>query len=228
MVFKELLRILRGEDPAREIMREFAQMRELAIKQVAEASRYYWHRHCTPKERQAIYDSDIEINKLERSIRKRMVGLLSGSTPLDHAHFLILMSIAKDVERIGDYAKNLTEAAEFYRDPLPEDDNVQELSDVWKIVKYMLEQVAETVETSDTTRAQELNAQGRATMQRCDALIELIAKGDYSAAVAVKLALGTRYYKRICGHLLNVLSSLIMPLHKLDYFDEKLLEDDFD
>jgi hypothetical protein len=32
--------------------------------------------------------------------------------------------------------------------------------------------------------------------------------------------LGTRYYKRIGGHVLNILSSVVMPLHKLDYYDE--------
>ena len=228
MVFKELLRILRGDDPAREIMREFARMRELATDQVMAASDFYWNPPCTPEQRQSVYDSDIQVNELERSIRKRMVGLLSGSTPLDQAHFMVLMSIAKDVERIGDYAKNLVEAAEFHCEPLPDDDNVRELADIWKIIEQMLGEVAHTVQRSNPTQAQELNARGRATIQRCDSLIELIAKSDYSASVAVKLALGTRYYKRICGHMLNLLSSVIMPLHKLDYFDEKLLEDDFD
>ena len=32
--------------------------------------------------------------------------------------------------------------------------------------------------------------------------------------------LGTRYYKRIGGHVLNILSSVVMPLHKIDYYDE--------
>ena len=29
-----------------------------------------------------------------------------------------------------------------------------------------------------------------------------------------------RYYKRIGGHVLNVLSGVTMPLHKVDYYDE--------
>ena len=228
MVFKELLRVFRGEDPARELMRDFGSMRELAIDLVKKASQHYWNPPCTAAERQQIYDQDIEVNKLERTIRKNMVALLAGSSPLDHAHFLVLMSVAKDVERIGDYAKNLLEAAAFHLDPLPDDDNVRELADIWKIVEHMLEGVAQTVQRSDMTQAQELNARGRATIQRCDALLERIARSDYPASIAVKLALGTRYYKRICGHMLNLLSSVIMPLHKLDYFDEKLFADDFD
>ena len=33
--------------------------------------------------------------------------------------------------------------------------------------------------------------------------------------------LGCRYYKRIVGQALNVLSSALMPLHKVDYYDEE-------
>ena len=61
-------------------------------------------------------------------------------------------------------------------------------------------------------------------MRRCDALIPKIAKAEYSAASTVTVVLGTRYYKRILGHLLNVLSGVVMPLHKLDYCDEKVVE----
>ena len=34
------------------------------------------------------------------------------------------------------------------------------------------------------------------------------------------LVLCARYYKRIGGHALNVLSAVVMPLHKVDYYDE--------
>jgi hypothetical protein len=34
----------------------------------------------------------------------------------------------------------------------------------------------------------------------------------------------TRFYKRIAAHLSNVLSVVVMPLHKIDYFDERELE----
>ena len=38
------------------------------------------------------------------------------------------------------------------------------------------------------------------------------------------MVLGARYYKRIESHLLNILSGVVMPLHKLDYYDEKVLD----
>jgi hypothetical protein len=40
--------------------------------------------------------------------------------------------------------------------------------------------------------------------------------------------MGARFYKRIAAHVLNVLSSVVMPLHKLDYYDEKRLAEVMD
>ena len=37
------------------------------------------------------------------------------------------------------------------------------------------------------------------------------------------MVLLTRFYKRVGGHLLNVVSSVVMPLHKVDFYDEQLV-----
>jgi hypothetical protein len=37
---------------------------------------------------------------------------------------------------------------------------------------------------------------------------------------AVPRALLYRYYKRIVAHLMNLLTAVVMPLDRLDYFDE--------
>ena len=69
-------------------------------------------------------------------------------------------------------------------------------------------------------RALQLIRQGRDMAHRCDALLQRIANNECHAGVTVAQVLGARYYKRIGGHVLNVLSSVVMPLHKVDYYDE--------
>jgi hypothetical protein len=83
-----------------------------------------------------------------------------------------------------------------------------------------------TLDYQDEPAARELSARGRAAIRRCDALLERIARADYCCALAVKLALGTRYYKRVCGHTVNLLSSVFMPVHDLDYSDEAASTDE--
>ena len=80
--------------------------------------------------------------------------------------------------------------------------------------------LSEVFSTSDRERAVQLIQQGRDVAHRCDALITRISRGSYGPSRTTALILGTRYYKRIGGHVLNVLSSVVMPLHKVDYFDE--------
>ena len=74
--------------------------------------------------------------------------------------------------------------------------------------------------TSDREQAMALIRQGKDHARRADGLLVRIVNAGYDAGTTAALVLGTRYYKRIGGHLLNVLSSVVMPLHKIDYYDE--------
>jgi hypothetical protein len=59
---------------------------------------------------------------------------------------------------------------------------------------------------------------------RCDDLISRVAVSAHDASTTTTLVLGARYYKRIEAHLLNILSGVVMPLHKVDYYDERVIE----
>jgi hypothetical protein len=54
-------------------------------------------------------------------------------------------------------------------------------------------------------------------------LVNRIARSEYDAGTTAATILGARFYKRIAAHVLNVLSGVVMPLHKLDYYDESVL-----
>ena len=157
-----------------------------------------------------------------RTIRKQVIAHLSigGNTP-DLPYCLLLMSLVKDVERIGDYAKNLSEVNEIHQDPLPTDDITAELREIRSGIESAFAATWDVFSTSARERAVGMIQQGRDLTHRCDVLIERIAHSDYNASAAVAIVLATRYYKRVAAHVLNVLSSVVMPLHKLDYYDER-------
>ncbi|MFP6683412.1 MAG: hypothetical protein VB934_01815, partial [Polyangiaceae bacterium] len=139
---------------------------------------------------------------------------------------LLIMSLIKDAERLGDYAKNLLEVRELHDKDLPDDERVGELREIRQSVETLARETRHVFETSDEERATELTIEGRIVAKRCDDLIRRVAGANYDGATAVALTLGARFYKRIDSHLLNLLSGVIMPLHKLDYFDEKALQAD--
>ena len=220
-MLRELLSIFRPGNPLQAMADNFAKMIELTHKQTVKAGEIYFSRTTSPESRSEIRRMDVEVNKLERKIRKQVIQRLSlRGTTQQVPYSLLLMSLVKDVERIGDYAKNLSEVVDFSSDPLPDDEITAELREFRKFVETAFGSTADIFSESDREGAIELITAGRGLAQRSDALLSRIARSDYNASLTTSAILGTRYYKRIGAHLLNILSSVVMPLHKLDYYDE--------
>ena len=221
-MLRELLSIFRSEKPLRAMGDKFTEMVNLTYTMTLDAGEIFFRMESAPEERTRIYKADVQVNKLERAIRKQVIAHLSitGNTP-SLPYCLLLMSLVKDVERIGDYAKNLAEAPEFNHAQLPDDEIVTELREIRKGVESAFAVTAEVFQSSDRERALQLIRQGRDLTHRCEALIARISRSDYPANLTTTTVLASRYYKRIGAHALNILSSVVMPLHKLDYYDEK-------
>ena len=223
-MLRQLISIFRSDNPLRAMGENFAQMLKITHETTRKAGDIYFGEEVKPDERTWVYKQDVKVNKLERTIRKQVIAHLSISgTAADLPYCLLLMSLVKDVERLGDYAKNLTEVVDFYAGPLPEDDMVVELREIRAGVETAFAATAEVFEESDMERAVELIQAGKDLAHRCDKLVETVARSDHNASTTTAVVLGARFYKRIGGHVLNVLSSVVMPLHKLDYYDEDAL-----
>ena len=62
--------------------------------------------------------------------------------------------------------------------------------------------------------------EGLRNSRQCERFIAEVGGSVMDAATTAALILGARYYKRTNGHLLNVYSGVVMPLDKVDYFDD--------
>ena len=94
------------------------------------------------------------------------------------------------------------------------------LSGAQRLLEEAFRAASKVFADSDRERAVGFIRQGKDYARRSDGLLTRIAAQEYEAGKVAALVLGARYYKRIGGHLLNVLSSVVMPLHKIDYYDE--------
>lgn len=223
-MLRELLSIFRTDDTAARMATDFADMLARIRELTLQAGIHYFEHQPTADERTDLIRKDVKVNKLERKIRKQVIAHLTLDGAGSRAPYgLMLMSLVKDAERVGDYAKNLSEVYDEGGGALPEDENVEELKELRRIVETILEDVGAVFTASDGEKAAELLRVGRDVAERADRLVPRIARGPYDAATTTTLVLGTRYYKRITSHLMNILSGVVMPLHKLDYYDEDLL-----
>jgi phosphate uptake regulator len=219
-VFDQLKRIFAEPSALATAGDSFSEMVTLVQGMILTASQAYWGMHLTPEERRELFDTDVRVNQLQRQIRQQVVLQLSGSESSDIPHGLLLMSLVKDAERLGDYAKNLAEVHDLcQRGPgdLPAGPFQVELRRIADFVETLTADVLRIYQDDDRARAQSLSIEGKKITRACEALIGGVAGSPLDAAIAVDLVLAARFYKRITGHLLNLLSSVLMPLHELDY-----------
>jgi phosphate transport system protein len=220
-MLRALLNLFRSDDPLAAIASDFNRMMRVTYDMTVTAGQAFFEGQASPDTRRSLYKIDIEVNRLERSVRKRLVAHLSmPGNERDVPHSLALMSLVKDVERLGDYAKNLAEIIDLHPGPLPDDDISRELQEIRTAIEASFAESVGVFAEFDRTRAISLIQKGRETTRRCDALLDRIAKSSFDSSTTTALVLGSRYYKRIAAHVLNVLSAVVMPLHKLDYYDE--------
>lgn len=227
-MLRELITILSADNPLRSMGEKFIRMLQLTRDMAVSAGDGFFGGKAKAEERTRIYEEDVAVNKLERSIRKEVVAHLSvPGNSLDLPYCLLLMSLIKDVERLGDYAKNLSELVDIRAEPVPEDEITQELREIRRGVEEAFSVAAEIFSSSDHERALQFIQKGRDIAHRSDALIRRIARADYDGSTTTVLVLACRYYKRFGGHVLNILSSVVMPLHKIDYYDENEIPEEY-
>jgi phosphate transport system protein len=163
--------------------------------------------------------TDHGVNAAERDIRRELVVHASVHGAIDTPAILIYMSIVKDIERIGDYAKNLFDLAADGVD-LSSGLYTGEITSFAAEVPQFLTESAEVFRDRDDARAKELLRRGDALLDRFDARVSDLVREEHPDHQAVAVALTHRYLKRIVAHAMNVLSAVVMPVDRLDYFDE--------
>jgi phosphate transport system protein len=170
--------------------------------------------------RRQVSDTDHEVNLLVQEVRRQIVVHASVQERVaDLPILLTYMSIVKDIERVGDYAKNILDIARARR-RWPSDDELDDLRPHAEAVAGLLAVAIEVFEAQDADRAHELLRAAEAQLADYDDLVDALIVTDRPGREAVPRALYHRYLKRITAHVYNVLTALVAPLHQLDFYHE--------
>jgi len=223
MMFRELLDAWRSADPLKDMYEKLLDMLETGQWMFCRCWEAAKQGKVDATVKKDVYRRDIEVNRAERAIRRRIVEHLTMQPGVDVAACLILMSVVKDAERIGDYCKNVLEAGELEAEPLTGCAFYERFEGIYNDVRSLFEKTRRALAESDATLGHEVIEEERSIVGCCDAVVERLAAEDLPSCKGVPWALVARHLKRIAAHLGNMASSLVMPLHKLDYYDEKWL-----
>jgi phosphate transport system protein len=167
--------------------------------------------------REQVFATDKQVNKGERSIRREIVVHAAVHHGLDFIQSLILMSIVKDAERLGDYGKNLFDLAEMSPEPCSgtHREHVTVLRDR---LLLLFQECLKVLESNDEEQAKQILCSATALEDRCDEAIKRFVKlEDDAGNMVATYVLAYRYFKRVASHLRNITSSVVQPVHKLDF-----------
>lgn len=166
-----------------------------------------------------VRSTDRGINVAEQEVRRALVMHASVTGSIDLPLMLAYMSVVKDAERIGDYAKNLYDLAKYGV-------NFQAAADYEDLERYhsavgqLIDDAAEVFGERDAAKAQRLIDKADGFLKQYDRLMKAAYRSEGPASDAVARALYYRYLKRITAHVMNLMTSLVMPIDRLDYYDE--------
>lgn len=166
----------------------------------------------------AVRETDSEINAAQQDVRRALV-MRSAVSAFDLPAVLTYMSIVKDAERIGDYAKNMYDLAKYGANFELADDH-DELLAYRDAVSQLIADAKATFADDNTEEAQRLIDKADGFLSEYDDNIKKAFKSEGTADQAVGRALYYRYLKRITAHIMNMLTALVMPVDRLDYYDE--------
>jgi phosphate uptake regulator len=169
---------------------------------------------------------DKDINRTERAIRRELLihGTVRGAE-VDQGLMLTYMSLAKDIERIGDKCKDIWELAEMGAD-LSIGSDSEELQRHRAHVAELIEDTLDAFAREDAEKVHELIQGIQEDEDHYDAHVQQFVMTDLPSREAAPRALFYRYIKRLSKHLSNVLSSIVMPVDQLDFYNpEKAIDE---
>ena len=167
-----------------------------------------------------IYSTDKLINELHREIRRELIlHSAVNSRNLDVPLLLAYMTMSKDIERIGDYCKNLFEIAES-GNSFTKGDDLDYLISLRDNISGFIVSLQTCLSIDEESKVQELISSGAELGKEIDEKITSLLQNKSEVQYPVATTLFYRYLKRINLHIVNAATAIIMPTDKIDYIDE--------
>jgi phosphate uptake regulator len=219
--FKALLDAWRGPGLVGRMFAEFEQMLALVSEMFATACAGCSGTVNVDSARDQLRSRDKEVNRLQRGIRRQIVEHVTANPGIDVPACLVLMSIVKDAERLGDYARALFEASQIACPAVQGGKYAAALRKIEGEIGAMMANTRKALADSDETLANDIMSREDAVKASCGKVIEDLTRDSLSGAETVALTLLSWYLRRLTAHTANIASSVTNPVEWLDYKSKK-------
>ena len=220
-IFREIVNLWKSEDLLSQAWDESYKMMMLSNEMFTQAIKYLREGENDETIRM-LKKRDVEINTFQRDVRKKVVTHYAISQDIeDLPNGLVLLNMVVDVERLGDYTKNILDLALNHPNIIKSEEFSEDLYHVEQEVISRFSKTLEAIHTQDSDVARSMMVSYKETLTSVsDDIVNgcisgKITLGDESKTVS--LALYARYLKRIGAHLKNITTVLINPFEAVGY-----------
>ena len=219
-MFKQIFELFKSDSLYEQALTECHEMLEIDREMFNESTKSL-RRSDTAEIPIDIYAMDKKINEFERDVRRKVMTHLVVSGNEDLGSGLILVSVVIDIERIGDYTKNIYDLAVQQPKKLLAGSLEQTLSDMEKSTQEFLNKAIDAFKSQDIDAARKLMVEYKTDISSTsNDIVNSIVSGsndEFSSNEAGSLCLYARYLKRIAAHSRNLVSSIVNPFERIGY-----------
>ena len=225
-MIKDLIKIFKGESLLDKAYKQSYKMFDITKDMFIEGTTSLRQRD-HGKLKSTIYDQDLAVNKFEQKVRKNVFKHLSSSGTVDIYSGLVLVSVIIDLERLGDYTKNIVDLAKNHPKKLKGGQYEEDLNKIENAISKSYGVDKEAFLYGNADLASNFLAEFDWVNKLCNThILNYVEEKDKTVkgCDAVILALYYRYLKRINSHLRNIASSVVNPFDKIGFYNKNNTE----
>ena len=219
-LFKDIVTLWNSDDLLSQAWDESYDMMVLSNEIFTTAIKYL-RKNETIETVKALKKRDQEINLFQQEVRRKVVTHYAVSQKIeDLPNGLVLLNMVVDVERVGDYTKNILDLSLYYPETIRSEEFSNDLAEVEKEVSSRFEKTIQAINSQDSDVAKSLMSSYKDVVSITDQIVNGCISGEISygnESKTTSLALYARYLKRVAAHLKNISTILVNPFEAVGY-----------
>ncbi len=214
-MFKKFFSFLSKRSLFEEALEESEKMFDLAIKTFNEGNDVLFFDHAINND---IYSVDKEINRREVKVRRLILEHIALNPQEDLVASLMLLTTISNIERIGDYSKNIFELKQKLQKPVNSYPFYKEAIFLYKETLNYLNNSREVIRQNDEAKAKDFIEKMYLLKTKCEENIDKLITAGGEPSFIVVFTLYFRYLKRVVSHLINILTTITNPFELVDFY----------
>ncbi len=220
-IFNEIVNLWKSDDLLSQAWTESYDMIRLS-NEMFEKAVFYIRNGGEKTKIKALKKRDREINNFQMDVRKKVVTHFAISKDIQHLpNGLVLLNIVVDIERVGDYTKNILDLALNHPNKIISEEVSSDLNDIENEIIERFNKTINSLDNQDKDSANELLKTYKDSLAtKSDIIVNSCISGNLNfedIGKTTSVALYARYLKRVGAHLKNITTTIVNPFEYIGY-----------